>query len=172
MSGYSDIAGPLNEVFKLSIEKANASKYSGTDLVQLNLLNAIVAMYNKIKELTSIVNNIWQYELNEYKTDKQVAMLGNKGANLNKSAILQTERLANYATDTSKFIPQDQWKELPLEKKFCLDLNLVILINSPTQKPGRNFPWRRKLNFSRNQLNFELEEVKSYWKKLRKKMKF
>lgn len=49
----------------------------------MNLLNAIVAMYNKINELTNIINNIWQYELNEYKTDKQIAILGNKGANLN-----------------------------------------------------------------------------------------
>ena len=70
----------MKEVLNLSYEKVDDKTYEGTDLALLNLINAIVAISKKINELTNIVDNLWQYELNEYKTNKQITMLGNKGS--------------------------------------------------------------------------------------------
>lgn len=56
---YTDIAGPLNEAFNIFKSEASKTDYKGTDLFKLNLLNIIVALVNKIDELTKIVNAIW-----------------------------------------------------------------------------------------------------------------
>lgn len=114
INDYTDIAGPLTEAFNIYKSEASKVDYNGTDLFKLNLLNLVVALINRVNELTKIVSHMWQYNVNEYKNNKQIAKLGNKGVELNKNAILFTEKKN---ASNSQFIPQDQWDSLPLQKK-------------------------------------------------------
>ena len=154
ISDYTDIAGPLTEAFNLYKNEASKKDYAGTDLYKLNMLNVVVALLNKVNELTNIVNTMWQYNVNEYKNNKQVAILGNKGVEMNKSAILFTEK--KNITNSNNFIPQEQWEQLPLEKRILRRFKFSDYNQLPNAKTWNSFNKDEKCEFINSSIKFRI----------------
>lgn len=163
--GYTDMIGPLNELLYAFMEKANPKDYSGTDIQQLNILNVIIAMNNKINGMINILNSIWQYLLNDYKTEKKVAFLGDRGSNLNKSSIITREKKEIYATN-NVFVPQDQWNLLPKQKKILYRFKFKDFNQLPNAKIWNAFNKDEKIEFLNESIKFRIrrseELIKEY----------
>jgi hypothetical protein len=118
------------------------------------MLNVVVALLNKVNELTKIVNTMWQYNVNEYKNNKQVAILGNKGIEMNKSAILFTEK--KNTVNSNNFIPQEQWEQLPLEKRILSRFKFSDYNQLPNAKTWSSFNKDEKCEFINNSIKFRI----------------
>ena len=163
ITDYTDIAGPLTEAFNILKNEANKKNYEGTDLYKLNMLNVVVALLNKINELTKIVNMMWQYNANEYKNNKQIALLGNKGIELNKNAILFAEKKNSSG---NQFIPKEQWEKLPLAKRILTRFKFSDYNQLPNAKTWASFTREEKSEFLNKSIQFRInrsmELIKEY----------
>ena len=169
MKGYSDITGPLKELLNITYENANAKDYAGTDLYKINMLNVIVAMANRISELTNVINNLWQYQLNDYKIEKEVFKLGKKGRELNKNALISKEKNCAMMRKIENYIPNKDWAKLPLAKRIRCRFKFSDYNQLPNALIWKKFTIDEKFDFMKDLINYRLLRSEQLLKEFKEK---
>ena len=156
MKGYSDITGPLKELLNITYESANDKDYAGTDLYKINMLNVIVAMANRISDLTNVINNLWQYQLNDYKIEKELFKLGKKGRELNKNALISKEKNCVMMKKVENYIPNKDWLKLPLAERIRCRFKFSDYNQLPNALIWKKFTINEKFDFMKDLINYRL----------------
>jgi hypothetical protein len=156
MKEYTDITGPLKELLNTTYENANNKNYAGTDIYKINMLNVIVAMANRISDLTNVINNLWQYQLNDYKIEKEVFKLGKKGMELNKNALISKEKNCMMMKKIENYIPNKDWMKLPLAERIRCRFKFSDYNQLPNALIWKKFTCDEKFNFMKDLINYRL----------------